>query len=76
MMGIGSVFSGSGYNIPYLISSMIGKWGVQVPLLFIVVYILKLPVYWVWISFILSNFAEMVVMLIAYSQGKWETMRV
>nr|WP_243427860.1 MATE family efflux transporter [Alkaliphilus hydrothermalis] len=76
MMGIGSVFSGSGYNIPYLVSSMIGKWGVQIPLLFIVVYTLNLPVYWVWISFLLSNFTEMVVMLMAYKQGKWESMRV
>lgn len=76
MMGLGSVFSGSGYNVPYLISSVAGRWGAQIPLLFLVVNILKYPVEWVWVSFVVSNFVEMMVILIAYRIGKWETMRV
>ncbi len=76
MMGLGSVFSGSGYNVPYLISSVAGRWGAQISLLFLVVNILKYPVEWVWVSFVVSNFVEMMVILIAYRIGKWETMRV
>lgn len=76
MMGYGSVFSGSGYNFPYLISSIAGRWGGQIPLLFIAVYVLKLPLMWVWISFLVSDFIEMLVIVYSYKVGKWETMRV
>jgi|GEM_PF-4401492 len=55
MMGYGSVFSGSGYNIPFLVSSIAGRWGAQIPMLFLAVTIFKLPVIWVWISFLASD---------------------
>lgn len=76
MMGFGSVFSGSGYNLPYLISSIAGRWGAQIPLLFFVVRFFKLPIEWVWVSFLASDFVEMMVIYIAYRIGKWESMRV
>lgn len=76
MMGIGSVFSGSGYNKPFLFSSIVGKWCVQIPMLFLVVWLLKLPVHFVWITFLLSDFTEMCVVLYFYKQGKWEKNRV
>ncbi len=76
MMGCGSVFSGSGYNLPFLISSLAGRWGVQIPLLVLAVYVLKLPVIWVWISFLASDFVEMLVIAIIYKKRKWEIMRV
>ena len=76
MMGYGSVFSGSGYNIPFLISSIAGRWGAQIPMLFFAVTIFKLPVIWVWLSFLASDLVEMLVIVVAYRRGKWETMRV
>ncbi|WP_026477899.1 MATE family efflux transporter [Alkaliphilus transvaalensis] len=76
MMGTGSVFSGSGYNLPFLVSSVIGKWGAQIPLLFLVVYLFRLPIEAVWFTFVIGNLVEMIVMLISFKKGAWETMRV
>lgn len=76
LMGYGSVFSGSGYNTPYLISSVVGRWGVQIPLMFLIVSFLRLPVEWVWFTYLIAEFAEMLVILFFYRQGKWEINRV
>ncbi len=75
MMALGTVFSGSGYNTPFLISSITGKWLVQIPLLFIFVLFLKLPIHFVWITFVIADFTEMLVMLGFYKAGKWTRVR-
>ena len=76
LMGLGSVFSGSGHNTPYLISSIVGRWGVQIPLLFIIVSVMHLPVHYLWYSFLAADFVEMVAIAIAYKRGKWINKRV
>ncbi|SCZ03328.1 MATE family efflux transporter [Alkaliphilus peptidifermentans] len=76
VMGYGSVFSGSGYNRPYLYASVIARWAVQIPLMFLIVKILKVSVEWVWLTFLIAEFVEMLVMIINYRMGKWETNRV
>lgn len=75
MMALGTVFSGSGYNKPFLVSSITGKWLVQIPLLFLFVIFLKLPIHFVWISFVIADFTEMLVMLGFYKAGKWTRVR-
>lgn len=75
MMALGTVFSGSGYNTPFLISSITGKWLVQIPLLFIFVQFLKFPIHFVWITFVIADFTEMLVMLGFYKAGKWTRIR-
>lgn len=76
LMGLGSVFSGSGHNTPYLISSIVGRWGVQIPLLFLIAKVWQLPVHYLWFSFLAADFVEMVTIGIAYKRGKWMTKRV
>ncbi|KEH98290.1 multidrug transporter MATE [Clostridium botulinum C/D str. BKT12695] len=75
-MGVGSVFPGSGYNFPYFIASFIGRWCVQIPVLFIVVKVLNLPILWVWSVFCIADFIEMTVVFIFYKRGKWQRSRV
>lgn len=75
-MGLGSVFPGSGHNIPFLLSSLISRWGVQIPLLFLVTRVLNLSVLYVWGSFIITDAIEMIIVYIAYKKGTWETKRV
>ena len=75
-MGIGSVFPGSGYNFPYFSASVIGRWCCQIPLLFIVVKVFKLPIMWVWVVFCIGDFIEMLVVFIFYKIGKWQISRV
>lgn len=76
LMGLGGVFSGSGHNTPYLISSIVGRWCVQIPLLFIIVKVLNLPVHYIWFSFLLADFTEMLAIGIAYKKGNWIHKRV
>lgn len=76
LMGLGSVFSGSGHNTPYLISSIVGRWGVQIPLLFLIARVLHLPVHYLWYSFLAADFVEMAVITLAYKRGKWSVKRV
>jgi putative MATE family efflux protein len=75
-LGLGCVFSGSGYNLPFLISSFIARWGVQVPLLFFIVMVCNLPIIWVWWAFFTGEIVEMLIILIAFKQGKWQKIRV
>lgn len=75
-MGLGSVFSGSGHNIPFLISSITARWGVQVPLLFVIVKLLHLPIAYVWLSFLMADLAELIVIYTSYHRGTWESKRV
>lgn len=75
-MGLGSVFTGSGHNTPFLLSSFISRWAVQVPMLVITTKLLKLPVIWVWLSFFAAEIAEVITVLIHYNKGKWQTKRV
>jgi putative MATE family efflux protein len=76
VMGYGSVFSASGHNTPFLLSSIISRWIIQIPLLFLITNVLKLSVIYVWASFIVSSIVEIIIVLIAYKKGTWETKRV
>lgn len=75
-MGLGSVFSGSGHNTPFLLSSLLSRWAVQIPLLFVIVNLLKLPVVYVWISFVVADCCEMIIVYVLYKKGTWEHKRV
>ena len=75
-MGLGSVFSGSGHNTPFLMSSVISRWGIQIPLMFIMVIIFKLPIIFVWMSFVIADIVEMSIVYFFYKKGTWENKRV
>ncbi|AEB77119.1 MATE family efflux transporter [Clostridium botulinum] len=75
-MGIGSVFPGSGYNLPYFIASFIARWCGQIPLLYLIVRVIKLPIIGVWCVFVVADIFEMIVILLFYKKGKWQNNRV
>lgn len=74
--GLSTVFSGSGYTIPFVTSSFISKWLMQLPFLWLVVVVLKLEVTWIWASYLLGDLGEFIIMLLYYRKGKWKTRRV
>ena len=74
--GLASGFSGSGYNIPLLYSSIAGRWLIQIPFLLITVSMMGLPIIWVWFSFIAGDAGELAVILYYYRSGKWLKKRV
>ncbi len=74
--GLGAVFSGAGKNTPLLVSGIVSKWLFQLPFLVVCVFILKLDIIYVWISFVLVNFVELGVILFYYIKGDWKYNRV
>ncbi len=74
--GIASPMSGAGHNIPFLYSCVIAKWLVTLPFVAVMVYIVKAPLIYVWISFWISEIIELIVIYIAFRRGKWTTKRV
>jgi Na+-driven multidrug efflux pump len=75
-MGLNTVFSGSGYNLPYMVSGIVSRWFFQIPFSALVVYVFHLPISYIWIGFLASEFIELLVILIYYKQGKWKRIRV
>lgn len=74
--GITTAFSGSGYNLPIFISSIISRWVIQIPCLFLAIKIFDLPLVWVWLSYVFGDLMETFVGLIFYKKGKWKYNRV
>lgn len=80
-IALACAFSGSGYNIPMLVASLAGRWGAQLPFLFLATYALPLAglslgIIGVWLSFLLSDLAETIVIFSYYRGGKWKEKRV
>ncbi len=74
--GLGSAFGGAGYMLPFTTSSVISRWGIQVPLLILFNIVLKMPIEHIWIALAVSEISESIIMVLAYRQGKWKTKRV
>lgn len=74
--GLSTVFSGSGFNLPFMYASVVARWVVQIPVLVITITWLNLDIVWVWWSYFLSDFCEFVVMLFYYKKGTWRFKRV
>lgn len=80
-IALGSAFSGSGYNLPFLVSSLAGRWGAQVPFLALSAFVLpraglELGILGVWASFLVSDLVEAGVLVAAFRKGKWKEHRV
>lgn len=75
-IGLGCVFTGSGHNTPFLLASIISRWCIQIPFLFLSANVLKLPVIAVWLSFFLAEIGEIIVVLFHYKKGVWKATRV
>jgi len=76
MFGLASVFTGSGYNIPFLVSSIISRWFIQIPFLYIAIIMLKTPLIYVWISFPVADLVEFFIILFYFKKEKWKSVRV
>jgi len=79
-IALACVFTGSGYNLPLLISSLAGRWGAQFPFLLLSTYVLplvgiELGIVGVWLSFLLSDLVESSVIVFHYRRGKWKKVR-
>lgn len=76
MFGIGTAFSGSGYNKPFLYASVISRWGVLVPMAAALKIFLKMDYHGLLIAYILTEFTDMSVILYHYVKGKWKSLKL
>ncbi|MBN2260361.1 MAG: MATE family efflux transporter [Clostridiales bacterium] len=74
--GISTCFMGSGYNFPYSVSSIVSKWGFQIPIMFIVLKIHPENPNLIWYGFLVASIVEMAINLYYYKKGTWTEKRV
>lgn len=70
------VFSGAGHNKPQLYASVFSRWMIQLPAMAVVVLWLKLPIIYLWFTYILAEIAELAVVMYHYRKGEWMRKRV
>ena len=75
-LSLGCAFNGAGYNFPFVISSLVGRWLVQIPFLFVVVHVLKLPYQMVAVSYLVAEVIESFILYYYFRKGAWKTHRV
>lgn len=80
-IALGCVFSGSGHNMPFLVSSLVGRWCVQVPILVLATLVLprlgfRSGLVAIWLSFLASDLVESILLFRAYRKGTWKQVRV
>lgn len=74
--GMRIAFSGSGYNRPILVSTLVSRWAVQLPLMYVLVNIMQVDMDSIWISFLIAEIADLSVIIYYYRRGDWKLKRV
>lgn len=74
--GMGSAFVGAGENRPLLYASLVSQYLVQIPYLLLVVFAFRLPLEYLWVSFLLGELSEFCVRWLFYRKKTWLEKRV
>lgn len=74
--GISSCFMGSGYNFPYSVSSIVSKWGFQIPIMYLILQRHPENPNLIWYGFLVAALVEMLINLYYYRKGTWIEKRV
>jgi MATE family, multidrug efflux pump len=74
--GYGSAFSGSGYNKPFMYSSLMARWLVQIPWFWVTIKVLKLPFIYAIFGYLVADIAEAASISFFYYMGAWKHHRV
>lgn len=75
MFGYATSFSGAGYNLPFLVSSIWGRW-TGIIFAFVTVILMKGDITWLWLSYLVGDTIEFFVVMYYYRKGDWEQKRV
>ena len=70
--GLATIFIGSGYTLPLLISGFVGQWLIQLPFVYLVTRVWNLSFIWVAWSFIFYTISEGSIVLYYYLSNKWK----
>ncbi len=69
--GLGTIFTGSGYTIPFLVSGLVGQWLCQIPFLFFVTRVFHSSFIWIPASFWAYTIGEGGILLYYFYSNKW-----
>lgn len=69
---LGAALFGAGENIPNMIAGVTTIWFVQIPLMYLFVNIYKLPINWVWITYIIQYILQFLIILYYVKKGDWK----
>ncbi|HBT51770.1 MAG TPA: MATE family efflux transporter, partial [Petrotoga sp.] len=64
-----------GYNFPFLLSSIISRWGIQLGVLIVAIQIFNQSLTWIWLSYMFGDISESLILLYFYKKGKWKKKR-
>ncbi len=76
IFGRAILFTGSGYNKPILIASIVARWIVQIPALYIFVLVLKKDLDYVWLTYVIAEVFDFIILYYYYLKGEWKYTRV
>lgn len=72
---LGGIFDGVGDTLPPFIYSLIGMWGIRIPMSFLCVHVWGLNLTAVWLCMIAHNVAVAGMMFVHYLKGKWNPLK-
>lgn len=63
---------GAGENLPSMIAGISTIWLVQIPLMYLFVGVYKLPISWVWLTYIIQYVLQLTIILYYVKKGDWK----
>ncbi len=69
---LGAAFYGSGNTWPPTVIAAVIEWGIQIPLILIVIHVLKMSEVGVWYTFLIASVVEVILTYIWFRRGKWK----
>ena len=76
IFGRAVLFTGSGYNRPILVASIVARWLVQIPLLYLFVLVLDKNINYVWLTYLIAEVFDFIILYYYYLKGEWKYKRV
>ncbi|WP_347707902.1 MATE family efflux transporter [Clostridium sp. 'deep sea'] len=71
-MGKATIFTGTGYTLPFLISGVVGQWIVQIPVMYLITKLWNLPFVYLAASNIAYTVVEGVLIFYFFARGNWK----
>lgn len=72
----GSAFSGAGDTFPPMLASLVGNWGVKIPLAYVLTGYFKMDASGIWLAIAISVAIEAMMMSAWFARGTWQHKKI
>ncbi len=72
----GSAFSGEGDTFPPMLASLVGNWGVKIPLAYVLTGYFKMDASGIWLAIAISVAIEAMMMSAWFARGTWQHKKI